>query len=224
MALISQLSASIGGVGDALKAVDGLFQKQISIRAADNTGNAVFLSTTESEDFDFAVDISEHPIADSGGAVDYVSGTTTPYALNGILSNRNLDMRQNPLGAITSRASAFAPAAFAAIGAGVSAASKFFDLGDDQITVAARQLIKWCNDATPVIVSDSRIDIRKIVDQDQVYLIKNSKFLTSEDLGDCVGVSIQLVNFFVLGSASQGTQTGSKIFSALVGLIKSPFG
>lgn len=231
MAVIGQIAASAGSVGQAIQLADSLFQAQVTIKEASASkvsdlnpfGDTVYLNTTESEDLDIVMDISEHPVGDAGAIADYASNTSTPFILTGVISNRNLDMKADPVGAIASRASAFAPNAFAAVKAGVSAASKFFDLGEDEITRKIRLLNKWATNATPVKITGAKFSLSKIVDADVTFMIKNIKALSNAELGDAAGFQLTFVNLLTLGEQSGGPSTGIKLLKRVASVALNPF-
>jgi hypothetical protein len=103
----------------------------------------VYLNVTEAENLNLVVNITEHPVADLGGIVDYVSRTSIPLTLSGVITNRNLDLRRDPVGAVLSRAAAFAPAVFNAVDSAASVAGKFFDLGADE-KIRKLQVLSKC--------------------------------------------------------------------------------
>jgi len=235
MALLGQIAGSAGSVGQAIQLADSLFQSQVTIKEAtpggiagllrdlNPFGDTVYLNTTESEDLDIVMEISEHPVGDAGSIQDYASNTSTPFILTGVVTNRNLDLRADPVGAIAARASAYAPNAFAAIKSGVSAASKFFDLGEDEITRKFRLLTKWATNATPVKITGAKFNLGKIIDADTTFMIKNIKALSNAEFGDSAGFQLTFVNLLTLGEPPKGSGTGLKILKRVASVVLNPF-
>jgi hypothetical protein len=222
MAFLGQLAKGAGSFGDALNLADSLFQNQVSIQDKDEK-DQIYLNVTESVMLTLQTIINEQPVADQGGVVDYVSRTSTPLVITGILSNRNLDLRRDPLGIVASHAAAYAPAVFGAIKAAVSVGSKFFDLGKDEIDKKITTLAKWQNDVVLVKVKGAKIDLKKYSDSgDEVYyLIDNISVSTSVENGDAVAVSISLKNLLALGESDGGAVQGSSLLGKLGGALKS---
>lgn len=235
MALLGQIAGSAGSVGQAIQLADSLFQSQVTIKEAspgglsgflrdlNPFGDTVYLNVTETEDLDIVMEITEHPVGDAGAIQDYASNASTPFILTGVLTNRNLDLKADPVGAIASRASAYAPNAFAAIKSGVSAASKFFDLGEDEITRKLRLLNKWATNATPVKITGAKFTLSKIVDADTTFMIKNIKALSNSELGDGAGFQLTFVNLLTLGDAPAGSSTGVKLLKRVASVVLNPF-
>lgn len=225
MSLFGQISAGAGAVGEALNVVGSLLQKQVSIEDVDGT-DVVYLNVTNSEDLDMSVNITEHPVADIGGVADYVSRTSHPLVLSGIISNRNFDLRRDPVGAILSRAAAFAPQVFGAINAAASVAGNFFDLGTDEQTRKLQVLYGWEKGVKLVKVKGLRLDLQKISksEADVFYLLQNIHPVTSPDSGDGIEVQITLKNMlFIDGPRSGGLQGVRGFVEKFISIPKNPF-
>lgn len=227
MALFGQIAAGVGaggGIGATLSMLNSLFQKQISI--TDEKGeDTVYINVAESENLKIDMNITEHPVADSGAAVDYVAGTSTPFVIQGIISNRNLDMRRDPLGALAGRAAAYAPGAFAAVKAGVSLASKFVDLGEDEITRKLRILNQWARNATLVRVLGAKIDYQKISGSNSTiyFLVNNIEASTGPQSGDGIEYNITLRQFVTVGGSEATGGQGSRLLKQIASTVLNPF-
>lgn len=225
MALLGQIAAGAGAVGSVLDVVGQLTQKQISIQ--DVAGeDVVYLNVTDSEGLDLSVNITEHPVADIGGVADYVSRNSHALTLACVISNRNLDLRRDPIGAALSRAAALAPAVFAAVNTAASVAGNFFDLGADEMTRKLQTLYGWEKGAKLVKVLGLRLDLQKISKQeaDVFYLIQNIAPTTDASLGDAIGLTITLKNMlFIDGPKFGGLQGVRGFLEKFISIPKNPF-
>jgi hypothetical protein len=226
MSLFGQIAAGAGAVGEALNVAGTLLQSQVSIVDVDGE-DTVYLNVTDSEDLDIKVNITEHPVADLGGVADYVSRNSFPLILTGIITNRNFDLRRDPVGAILSRAAAFAPQVFGAVNALASVGSKFFDLGTDEQTRKLQTLYGWQSSAKLVKVRGLKLDLQKISKSqaDVFYLIEDIHPTSSPESGDGIALQITLKNMlFIDGPQSGGLQGVRGFIEKFISIPKNPFG
>lgn len=226
MSLFGQIAAGAGAVGEAVNLAGSLLQSQVSIVDVDGE-DTVYLNATDTEDLDLAVNITEHPVADIGGVADYVSRNSHPLILSGIITNRNFDLRRDPVGAILSRAAAFAPAVFGAINAVAGVAGKFFDLGTDEKTRKMQVLYGWMTSAKLVKVRGLNLDLQKISksEADIFYLIQDIHPVSNPDAGDGIALQIVLKNMlFIDGPSSGGLQGVRGFIEKFISIPKNPFG
>jgi len=223
MALFGQIAAN--NLGDALSIADQVLQNQVSIEDVDGN-DIVYLNVTESETLDMSVQITEHPIEDSGSVADYVSRSSIPMTLTGVLSNRNFDLRRDPLGAILSRAAALAPAVVSTINTGISVASNFFDLGADEQTRKLQVLFDWQSSGKLVKVRGVKVDLGKIskIEGDLFWLIEGMQVMSEAGYGDGIGIQLTLKHLFVIEEPFTGGLQGVRgVLERFVSLPRNPF-
>lgn len=212
MSLLGSVTKVASAVGSAAALADTLFQNQIVIRDKNNTDNQVVLNVTDSEDLTLTVEITEKPVANLGGAIDYISRTSTPLVLTGQISNRSLDLGKDPAEFLAQQAGKFAPEIVGAVNAGVSLASNFFDLGADEIDKKLQTLNKWQNNATFVEIVGLRLDMAKINNLESFnFLIQEIKGVSDLQNGDNVGITIVFKNLLGIQNPTAGTKKGSKL-------------
>lgn len=227
MALLGQIASGAGAVGAALSIVDQLIQSQISITDIDGN-DVVYLNVTDSEQLDMSVDVTEHPVADLGGIVDYVSRRSIPLTIQATITNRNYDLRRDPVGALLSRAAAFAPQVFAAVNTAASVASKFFDLGTDQNTRTLQLLHKWQRFETLLKVNGAKLDYQKIANnkQDVYFILQNCVPVSDPSYGaDGLGLQLTFKNIlYIKGQQGGGLQGIKGFIEKFISIPRNPFG
>lgn len=226
MALFGQIAAGAGAVGSALSIVDQLIQSQVSVTDIEGR-DVVYLNVTESEQLDLSVDVTEHPVADLGGVVDYVSRRSVPLTIAAVITNRNYDLRRDPVGALLSRAAAFAPQVFAAVNTAASVAGKFFDLGTDENTRKLQVLHKWQRFQTLLKVNGLKVDYQKIANnkQDVYYILQNVTPVSDPSYGgDGLGLQLTFKNMLYINGQQGGGLQGLKGFiERFISIPRNPF-
>ena len=242
MALLSTIADL--SFGDVLQLADGLFQNTVRIRPSNRNliqnlaalgrqvnpfreeDQIVFLSVTEVEELTYRTAITEKPVADLGGAFDYISRESTPLNLTTIFSNRSFDIRSDPVEFLTGLAGSFAPEVANVIDQQASFASNFFDLGADEIDKKIRTLRFWQLNAIPVEVLGAKLDASNHLTAGDSfnYLIEEISLVYDESFGDNVGANITLKNLLnIQGQQSQrqGGRLGEVINTVLT--LANPF-
>lgn len=231
MALLGAINTASSQIGEGLSLVDSLFQQQVTIRSVEEsvsrfgtafkTDDIVLLNIVKNQELDFVVEISEKPVADLGGAVDYISRTPTPLVLDAIISNRNLDLLQDPTEFILQHAGAFIPELLNVINQSSSIAGQFFDLGQDEIDKKIATLVQWQNDVVPVEVLGLRLDAQKLtaLKGQFTFFIERITATVSKETGDNVGVVIQLKNLLNVTQAVVEIIKGAKLSEVSSGTL-----
>ena len=224
MALFGAINKVSGLVGTSIGLVDTLFQKQVSIQNKDDKDDVVVLNVTESETMTLSVNITEKPVADLGAASDYTSRTSTPFELTGQISNRTLDLGDDPAEFLTQHVASIVPGVFNAFNAAASLAGNFFDLGKDEIDKKISTLMKWQLNATVVKVLGARLDATKFTPLPETfnYLIQEITPVASTESGDNVNFTIRLKNLLNIQEPTVGTKKGSKLTDTIAGALNIP--
>ena len=211
-------------IGGALNIIGSFFQNHLSIRDVDGVDDAVVFNTVDSETLNFLVQVTEKPVADKGSAVDYVSRVATPYVLTGVLSNRTVDLAEDPAEFITQHIASLVPDVAAVVNVAASVAGKFFDLGLDEIDRKIRTLHKWQLNATVVEVLGGRLDAQKLTPLDELltFLIIGIEPTNDLTTGDNVGFTLTLKNFLNIQDPVGGILKGSKITDTITGALNLP--
>jgi len=204
MALLGQIGQISSVVGESLSLVNTLTQRQVSITekpAIPGTTisipvigkNVVILEVVEVEDMTLSVNITDKPVADLGSAIDYISRNPPEFSIDGVISNRNMNVLSDPIGFALQQAGAAFPEVASAINEAAELGSKFFDLGGDEMDNKIKQLYSWKVNATYVRPLGIRLDINKwIQDIDSInWLVKDVNLNHSLDTGDGLGFSIK---------------------------------
>lgn len=231
MALLGAINTASSQIGEGLALTDALFQKQITIRSAEtgvsrfgtvfNPDDIVLLNVVNEQELDFVVEISEKPVADLGGAVDYISRTSTPLSLTGIISNRNVDLLQDPTEFIVQHAGSFLPELFNVLNQSSSIAGQFFDLGQDEIDKKITTLLRWELDAVPVEILGLRLDAKKFssISKQFTFFIERITVNVDKETGDNVGISLVFKNLLNVAESAVGIIKGAKLSEVSVGTL-----
>lgn len=231
MALLGAINTASSQIGEGLSLVDSLFQQQVTIRSVEEsvskfgtafkTDDIVLLNVVNNQELDFVVEISEKPVADLGGAVDYISRTSTPLILDAIISNRNVDLLQDPTEFILQHAGAFIPELLNVLNQSNSIMGRFFDLGQDEIDKKIATLVQWQNDVIPVEVLGLRLDAQKLtaLKGQFTFFIERITVTVSKETGDNVGAVIQLKNLLNVTDVGIETIKGARLSEAASGIL-----
>lgn len=224
MALLGSVNKVAGLLGTGLSILDTLFQKQVKILPVDKSDDAVVLNVVEQEDMILRVNITSQPVANSGAASDYISREATPLTLTGQISNRSLDLAQDPAEFLTQNVLGLVPGVGNALNAAASLASNFFDLGKDEIDRKIALLFKWQLNATLVKVDRPRLDGQKFTPLSETfnYLIQEINPISSLEHGDNVGFTIKLLQFLNIQESTEGNKKGSKLTNLITGALNLP--
>ena len=224
MALLGSINKISGLIGTGLTVIDSLFQKQVTIRNVDDEDDTVVLNVTDSEQLEFLVNITEKPVANLGAATDYVSRTATPLTLTGQISNRTLDLGQDPFEYLIEHAAGIIPGIANVLNVGVSLASEFFDLGRDEIDRKMSTLLKWQLNAVVVEILGLRLDANKITPLPETFnfLIEQFTPLTNLDAGDNVEFTLVLKNFLHIQEPVSSVKRGSSLTDKITGALNVP--
>jgi hypothetical protein len=247
MSLINS-ALNIGSVSEAIEFASGLTQDVVRIRR--NAGGRglpftlpnpnpfavneeeIFLNVVEVEELEYKVDISEKPVANLGAASDYVSRTSTPLVLTSIICNRSFNLLADPVEALTDIAKSIAPGIAANIEKGVGLASKFIDIGGDEMDAKIKNLRSWQLNADIVDVLGARLDATRHISKNETfsYLIESIALTYSPDFGDGIGLTITLKNLLniqevdLTQKVKRGGKLGGGIEAALPDNFVNPFG
>jgi hypothetical protein len=228
VSLFGSVSAGAASLGSALQLADQLFQKQVSIKEP-ISGDTVYINAVDQEDYEMSVSITDFPITDQGTALDYISRNNNPMSLTGFISNRNLDLKTDPVNAIASHAAGFAPAIAGAVSAGLGLASSLgLDLGKDEIDKKLELLNKWMNAGLFVEVLGMKINAKKFSSEGDgfKYLIENVHPVSNGDTGDGAGVQItfkHILPVVLTPVSSRGTSLTDKLLGNLKQAFVNPF-
>jgi len=231
MALLGAISKISSNIGQGLQLIDSLFQDQITISAASGEDDTIFLNVVESTNLNFAVAISEKPVADLGASSDYISRQSTPLVLTGQISNRSLNLGADPVEFLVQHAASLVPGAGAVLGAAAglagtinSLAGDFFDLGRDEIDKKISTLLKWELNAEVVEVLGLRLDATKLTPLPESfnYLIESIDLTHSKESGDNVNLTITLKNLLNIQRPRTGSRKGGRFTDILAGALNVP--
>lgn len=224
MALLGAINKVSGLVGTSLKLADTLFQKQVSIQNATDKDDVIVLNVIESETLTLSVVITDKPVADLGSASDYISRVSPPYELTGQISNRNLDLGDDPAEFLTQHVASLVPDVFNAINSAASLAGNFFDLGQDEIDRKLKTLQKWMLNGIAVTVLGARLDAAKLTPLNETFnfLIQDIIPVSNLDNGDNVGFTLRLKNLLNIQEPVSGTKKGSKLTDTITGALNLP--
>jgi len=212
-------------IGGSLQLISSFFQNHLSIRDIEGRDDAIVFNTVDSEALNMVVQVSEKPVADAGAAVDYVSRISSAYTLTGIISNRTVDLAEDPAEFVTQHIASLVPDVAGVVNTVASAAGKFFDLGLDEIDRKFRTLRKWQLNATIVdILGDPRLDLKNFtpIDETISYLITSLSPVNDLSTGDTVGFTISLQEFLNLQESKGGIALGGKLTNTITGALNLP--
>ncbi len=224
MALLGSVNKVSGLIGTGIALVDTLFQNQVTLQPENDSDDAVVLNVVESEDMKLKVRLTEKPVANRGAALDYISRLSTPLILTGQISNRSLDLGEDPAEFLTQNVLSLVPGIGNALNAAASLASNFFDLGKDEIDRKLATLHKWMLNGTILEVINARLDARKFTPLPETftYLIEEINPVSSLSNGDNVGLKLILKNFLNIQEPTEGTLKGSKLTDTITGALNLP--
>jgi len=226
MALVSAVQ-SITDVNDALLFAESIIQNVVRIRRL-SAGTAppfsitnpfavsdseIFLNVTEAENLTYSVDISEKPVGDIGAASDYISRNSTPLVLTSIISNRSNNVLNDPVQALEDIAASLSPSVASGVQTGLGLASKFIDLGADEMDLKIKNLRSWQVKAETVQVIGVRLDAFNHIGKNETfnYLIEEIALTYDKSFGDNIGLSVTLKNLLNLDEEKGRTKRGGKL-------------
>ena len=133
--------------------------------------------------------------------------------MTSLISNRSNNLLNNPLQALEDIAASFSPSVASGVQTGLGIASKFIDLGADEMDLKIKNLRSWQLKAGTVQVIGVRLDAFNHIGKNETfnYLIEEIALTYNKSFGDNIGISITLLNMLNLEEDPGRTRRGGKL-------------
>jgi hypothetical protein len=181
----------------------------------------IFLNITEDESLTYKVTIAEKPVGNIGGVKDYINRESAPLQLTSVISNRSLNVLNDPQQALQDIANSLAPEVAAGLEQTRSFASNFVDLGGDEMDLKIKSLRKWQLDGDIVEVLGVKLDAFNHIQKNQTfnYLIEEIALSYNQSFGDNIGLTLTLKNLLIRIEDGNRAKRGGKLGESVNGSI-----